>query len=806
MIQDLKFAVRMLRTHRWFSFAIIVTIALGIGINTTVFTLVNAVLFKPVPIPGGDRLVTVAHQNLTAPDQTSRVSWPDYLEFKSQNNTLEALEAVYRTSAVISESDNPAERFGMAKVTPDLFSIVRTPPILGRAFNATDGAPGAEAVVLLGHRVWQSRYGGSSDVIGRGVRLNGEPATIVGVMPAGFNFPNNEDMWTPLGPHESIEHRDRHGLELFGLLHPGTSVEAATKDLAVIAGRLASEYPDSNENLGALARTFHDTYNDGPIRMIFLTMLGAVAFVLLIACANVANMLLGRAIGRGREIALRTALGATRWQIIRQLLVECVLLSVIGGLLGLVLSAIGVHVFDLATRDVGRPYWIIFEMNWVALAYFASLSILSGIIFGFVPALRASRVDLNSAIKDGTPGGGSRRSRLTGALVVLQFALTVVLLASAGVMMRSFYAAQKVNAFVEPTTLLTARLHLESGEGARYHEAETRRQFFDKLLTEVNTLPGVTSAVLVSAFPGQDSAEYAIEIEGRPNPESAPPPRAGRIVSTPNYLSTIGVPILNGRGFNSVDGETGKEAVIVSRAFAARYWPDTSPLGQRFRFVDDEEPEPWLNVIGVSADLEQDIVENDAAPIVHLPHRQEMWGSMGLLIRTSGDPTLLGGPVRSVVQNLDQDMPLFEVRTMREVIADQTWFLNVFGTLFASFALIGLLMASVGIYGVISQTTARRTREIGVRMALGATRAGIARLVLTRGVTQLTIGLVIGLAGAVAATKLLETGGFVIGVSSADPLVFVGITGLLLTIGLLASWLPARRAARINPTTALRSE
>lgn len=806
MLKDLRFALRMLRNQRWFSSAVIVTIALGIGINTTVFTLVNAVLFKPVPIPSGERLVTVAHQNLKSPDRHPRVSWPDYLEFKAENNTFEALEAIYRSGAVISDTDHPAERFGMAKVSPGLFTMISTPPIIGRTFGPADGEPGAEMVILLGHKAWQSRYAGSPDVINQAVRLNGDSATIIGVMPEGFRFPNNEDLWTPLGPQESIERRDRQGLELFGLLSPGTSILEANHDLGVIAGRLAAEFPASNEDLGAIVRTFHDTYNDGEIRIIFLTMLGAVGFVLLIACANVANMLLGRAVGRGREIALRAALGATRWQIMRQLLIESILLSVIGGLIGLGLSALGVHAFDLATRDVGKPYWIIFEMNWVALAYFATLSVFSGIIFGFVPALRASRVDLNSAIKDGTPGGGSQRSRLTGALVVLQFALTVVLLAGAGVMMRSFFEAQKVNAFVEPSSLLTARLQLETEEGKRYHEETARHQFFDELRPKISALPGVTDVAFTSALPTQGSSGRGFEIDGRPNPESAEPPRAGLVVSSPNYLSTIGLPILTGRGFNSVDGEVGQEVVIVSRTFAAKFWPGDSPLGQRIRFLNNDDPGPWLNIIGMSADIEQDLNDADARPIVHIPYRQDPRGWMGILVRTTSDPARLGAPLRSAVQSLNQDLPLFEVRTMHEVIADQTWFLNVFGTLFGAFALIGLLMASVGIYGVIAQTTARRTREIGVRMALGATSGNIARLVLTRGITQLALGLILGLGGAFAATRLLDSVGFLIGISPHDPMVFIGITLLLLTIGLLASWLPARRASRISPTEALHTE
>lgn len=806
MLNDLRFALRMLVQHRWFSAAVIATLALGIGINTTVFTLVNAVLFKPVPVPGGERLVTVANYLLTKPQEHSRVSWSDYLEFKAQNRTLEGLEAIARNQGVISEPGNPPERFSIARITPTLFSLMRTPPIHGRTFSADDGKPGAEPVLLLGHGIWKNRYGASPDVIGRVVRFNGKPATIVGVMPAGFKFPDNEEGWMPLVPDAELEKRSNHSLELFGFRKPGVEVAAANLDFSAIAGRLAAEHADTNQDLGAVVRTFHETYNGDQIRAVFLTMLGAVGFVLLIACANVANMMLSRAIGRSREIAVRVAMGATRWQIVRQLLIECVLLSSLGGIVGLGLARFGVHAFDLATQDVGKPYWIVFAMDWRAFGYFALLSILSGIVFGLVPALRASRVDLNAAMKEGSPGSGSHRGKLTSALVILQFALTVVLLASAGMMVRSFFAAQRLNAFVRPENIMTARIQLPEGAGDRYHEATARRQFFETLLPELRALPGVAAVAATTNFPGLGSSERGIEIDGHPNPDPKQPPRASFIVQTPNYLSTIGLPLLAGRGFAETDGDTGKESVIVSRAFAAKYWPDQSPIGQRLRFVEDEKPAEWMSVIGVAADIEQNTGNKNAPPLIYVTYRQQPWGWMGVMLRTSGDPAALARQVRATLQKLDQDLPLFEVRTLTAALDKNRWFLQVFGTLFAVFALTGLLMASVGIYAVVAQSTARRTREIGIRMALGATAGNIARLVLARGLTQLGIGLALGLAGSFAATQLMDRVGFLVATSPRDPMVFVSITVLLLAIGGFACWLPSRRAAALHPVQALRCE
>ena len=806
MFQDLRFALRLIASHRWFSAAVIVTLGLGIGINTTVFTLVNAALFKPVPIPGGERLVTLANYKLTKPEERSRLSWPDYLEYKAASRSFEGLEAVNRDQAVISEPGNPPERLGLARVTPGLFTLLRTPVVRGRGFSPADGKPGAEAVVLLGHGLWKNRSAAAPGVIGRTVRVNGAPATIIGVMPEGFKFPNNEDFWMPLAPDAELEKRTNHGLELFALLARGTTLAAANTDLAVLAGRLAAAHPDTNKDAGVIALTFHEAYNGGPIKSVFLMMLGAVGCVLLIACANVANMMLSRTLARSREIAVRAAMGATRRQIIRQLLVESVLLSVLGGLLGLGLSTFGVHAFDLATQDVGKPYWVLFSMDWRAFGYFGALSVLSGILFGLVPALRASRVDLNTAMKHGTPGGGSNRGRLTGALVVLQFALTVVLLAGAGLMVRSFFALQKLNSFVQPESIFTARIQLPEGKGERYETPLVRRQFFDQLLPELRRLPGVTEVAATTNFPGLGSSERPIEIEGRPNPDPKQPPRASFLVESPGYLPAIGLPLLLGRGFTETDGDPGKEVAIVSRAFAAKHWPGAPAVGQRFRFVENDKPAVWLAVIGIAADLEQNPNEKESPPLVHIPYRQEPWGWMGVMLRARSDPALLAGQVRAVVQKADQDLPLFEVRTLTTALEKQSWFLNVFGTLFAVFAATGLLMASVGIYAVVAQTTARRTREIGIRMALGATGGNIARLVLSRGLAQLGLGLALGLAGAFAATGLLEKVGFLVGISPHDPVVFAGISLLLIAIGVAACWLPAQRAARIAPTEALRTE
>ena len=807
MISDLRFAFRMIGSHRWFSAAVILTLALGIGVNTTVFTLVNAVLFKPVPVPGGERLVILDNVKTRDEHHRAGLSYPDFQDLGAEARAFAGLAAVMPRQVVMADQDVPPQRVGLAYVSADLFTMLQLPPVAGRGFVEADEEAAASRVMLISEGLWRGRYGGGADTIGRVVRVNGEPATIIGIMPPGVRFPNNEEAWLPLVPSPELQDRANRSLQVIGLLNPGTSIDLARGEVRTIAERLAAQYPETNRDYTARVQTFHEAFNGGPIRLIFLLMLGAVAFVLLIACANVANMMLSRAISRRREMSVRAAIGATRGQIVRQLLVESVLLSVLGGVLGLALSTLGVEAFDRASQDVGKPYWILFEMDYVAFAYFGAISVCSGLLFGLVPALRASRVDLNTALKDDTAGSGSHRgNRLAGALVVVQFALTMVLLGGAGAMMRSFFAAQATNAFVPEEHLLTAHLHLPEAPGERYAESEARARFVDTLLPRLRTLPGVTHASVATHLPGLGSADRAVEIEGRPNESREQAPKVGAVMATPDHLSTIGLPILVGRDIAAGDGESGREVAVVTRAFAERFFPGESAVGRRFRFLHEDRDGPWMEIVGVSADIVQDQRTRERMPVVHVPFRQEPWGWQSVLLRSSADPTTLAGLLRSAVQELDAELPLFDVKALPAALERSRWFLRVFGSLFLVFAIVGLLMASVGIYAVVAQTTARRTREIGIRMALGATGSGILRLVLRRGVAQLGVGMALGLAGAAGGIRLLAQAELLPGISPNDPWVFSAITVVLLTVGLLACWIPARRALRVAPTEALRTE
>jgi predicted permease len=798
MRNDLRFALRMIFSHRWFSAAVVATLALGIGLNTMVFTLINAVLFKPVPVPGGARLVSIISRNLNRDHDFERMSYADFRDYRAQASSLEAMEGAIDEEGVISENGNPPQPYHLQRATAGIFSMLHTNAVLGRGFVASDEKPGAAPVVVIGYGVWKDRYGSAANVIGRQVRVNGQPATVVGVMPKGFRFPSGVDMWMPLIPTPEEQKRDNRGIMAYAILKPGIGLQRAISEFDGIAHRLAAQYP-VDKNLGASVETFHQRYNGGDIRVIFLLMLAAVGFVLLIACADVANMMLARALTRKREMSIRTALGASRWRVIRQLLIESVLLSTLGGLLGMGLAALGVRWFDFSTQEV-RPSWIAFTMDYTVFGYFAALCILSGLLFGMAPALRASRPDLNEVMKEGARSVGRKSEGwLTSLLVVFQFALTLVLLSGAGMFVRSLMTSLSTNAFIPVRQLTTAHLDLPD---ARYKDSDAKMRFYDQLLPRLRAIPGVSRVSIVSTPPGLGAARKQIELEGAPIGEPSRRPWISFLAQSPGYFETVHVPLLEGRDFNAIDGTAQHATAVLTREAAAHFWPNQDPMGKRFRLYDDQnKPTDWITVIGVSANMVQEMIANDPHPLIFVPYRQEGWSGMSLMVESSGDPS---AAVRAAVQSLDAELPLRDVSTLRAALEHQTWFLCVFGKIFGSFACIGLVMASVGIYAVIAQAGSRRTQEIGVRMALGASVRSILVLVMKRGLWQVGAGLALGLALAIPATRLMSA--LPLGMSVKDPAVFVIVGAVLAGVGVFACWLPARRAAGLDPVQAIRYE
>lgn len=798
----------MIAAHRWFSAAVIATLAFGIGLNTMVFTLVDAAEFKPVPVPNGERLIAIINRDLKDNRQERQrmpVSWPDFVYYRSHTRSLEALEAGTGDGVIFSEKDVAPQRYNIYRISPGLFGMLGVRPELGRDFVAADAASGAAPVVLIAHSVWKERYGGR-DVLGRTIRVDGNPALIVGVMPKEFRFPSEQDAWMPLTASAERQDRSRRELQLFGLVKRGVTLAQANAEFDVLSQRLAREYPKEDKDIAAIVQTFHQRYNGGQIALAFSLLMAAVGFVLLIACANVANMLLGRALARSREISIRVSMGASRWQIVRQLLVESVLLSFVGGVVGLAFSALGVHAFNLATQDVGKPYWVRFEMDYRVFFYFAIVCIVCALLFGLVPALRTSRVDVNSALKEGARSMGTRRGgSLSGLLIIFQFGLTLVLLLGAGVFMRTFMEKQKMNPWIHGEQLITGRVSLP---GERYKDADSRRIFFDRLLPALAAIPGVRAAAITSDLPGTGANRRRIEIEGAPLVDPEHRPNAAAIEQSPGYFAVIHLPLLRGRDFNALDGSAGHLNAIVTQDFARRHWPNQDPLGRRFRFYDKDKPGEWISVIGVSGDIVQSL---DAVPdpVLFLPWRQDSYGSMAFALRANLDarsnaPLALAPTIRAAVQKLDQDLPVFELRTMAEVADRQIWFLRVFGSIFLVFATVALVIASVGIYAVMAQATGSRTQEIGVRMALGATPEKIALLILRRGVAQLLAGLSLGAMVAIPVARMLGKLSFL--EAPSDPAMMFLVAATLWMIGLFACWLPARRAAALNPVTAIRNE
>jgi putative ABC transport system permease protein len=802
MRNDIRFALRTILAHRWFSLAIVATLALGIGLNTMVFTLVYAVMYKPVPVPAGSRLVILQQRNASG-DNTA-ISYPDFLDIRAQSKSFEGIEAGSQRGAVISETGNPPKQYALEQCTSGLFEMLHIHPILGRGFLPTDDKPGAEPVLVLSYTVWKERYESDPNVIGRVVRVNTNPATIVGVMPDGFTFPSNINLWMPLVPTADLEKRSNRSVLAFGILKPGLRIDAALTEVGAIAQRLASAYADADKGVTAQIRTFTQFYNGSQIQLVFLSMLAAVGFVLLIVCANIANMMLSRALSRQREISIRAALGASRWRLVRQLLIESLTLSVIGGVLGFGLAEYGVHWFDMSTRDVGKPTWIIFAIDYAVFGYFAALCVFAGLISGLAPALRSSRVDLNTTLKEGARSSNTKRGGiLSGALVVFQFALTLVLLTGAGIFARAFLAAQTENPFVPAGHLMTGSVSLPR---ERYADAASHVRFFDQLLLRLQAAPGVSQAVISSSLPSMGSGRDHLEIEGSPVADPLKGPLGAILAQSPGYFDAIGLPILRGRDFNETDGNPGRESAIVTRDFAAHYWPGQNAVGKRFRIYDDNKYSPWVTVIGESADMVQQPNQQSPAPLFFVPYRQEGWGGMNLILRTAGDPTSLAMAMRAAVQSIDQDLPVSDPRTLAEGIYRNQWYLRLFGGLFAFFALTGLLIAAVGIYAVIAQATTSRTQEIGVRMALGASPGNIIGLILSRGAKQLGAGLVLGLLASYPAARVMSALPLRGTISTTDPLMFAALSFLLILVGLFACWLPARRAAALDPVKAIRYE
>ena len=679
MLQDLRTAIRVVSKDRWFSAAAVVALALGIGVNATVFTLVNAVLIRGLPFHDSASLYVLGtRKTADRQERADPVSYRELQDWRGQAGSFVDMAGFTQRAMNISDDHQMPEPQSGAQLTTNMFRLLGQQPLLGRDFSPDDGRKDSGLVVILGQTVWKTRYQSDPGVLGRPIRINGEPAVIVGVMPAGIKFPTNAELWTQVVPTADSETRSIRNLWVVGRVRPGVSRATARTELAAITARLASEYPDTNKDIGVMMQTFNERFNGGEIRTVFLALMGAVGFVLLIACANVANLQLSRAIHRAREIAVRVALGATRWRVIRQLLVESVLLGCLGGVLGLLIAIVGVRLFDAAVADVGKPYWITFSMDYLVFGFLAAICVLTGILFGIVPALQISKTNVNDLLKEGGRGnaGSSRARWLSGTMVVIELALTIVLLVGAGLMVRSFMVLYTTDPGIPTDHLMTMRLSLPS---VKYRTEETRMAFYDRLSPGLSSIAGAESIAITTSVPGFGADQRRIEISGRPVPARwEDRPEISTATVSPAFFRTAGIDILRGRTFTQTDGAPGSEVIIVNARFASDHFPGQDPVGQRIRFPVETpvagRPEPgWRTIVGISRTVPNGMggLGDDRGPasVAYIPYRLEPPRSAILLVRSRLDPAAIMNAVRRTVQSVDPDQPVFTVQTMEQMQA-----------------------------------------------------------------------------------------------------------------------------------------
>ena len=802
--RDAAFAVRLLVRQPGFTLAAVIALALAIGANATVFTLANAFLFKNLPFDAADRIVYISGRNPHRPGPRT-VSFPDYLDLQTQVPSLMGTGALTTCTVDLSDGVALPEPFRCANISAGAFALLGQRPVLGREFGPDEELADGPRVTVLGNALWRARYGGDLGIVGRTIRLNDVSTTVVGVMPAGFTFPGTSDLWLPLIRTSAMERRASRTLTMFGRLSDGASLGSVNAELGVVASRLATAYPATNAEVGFIAETFNDRYNSGQTGRLLYWLLWAVVFVLLIACANVANLVLARAVVRAREMSIRASLGARRWQVVRQLVIESLLIALLGGAAGTVLGLWGVRVFDAVLVPTVKPAYIDFSIDARVVLYLVGVTATAAILFGLAPALPVSKLDLTMALKEASAGAGtSRRARtISAALVVVEVALAVVLLTAAGLMARSFVNTTKANIGFEPGDLLSFSVNLRR---TKYPTASEQVGFYERLKSSIGAIPGVDAISVTSDLPAESPDEFDYDIEGAP--AGAAPRGAMGLLVDEDYFRVLGVRARRGREFQVTDTPSMPPIVIVNEAFARRAWPGQESVGRRVKLTardgDRLEEDTWLTVVGVVPDVLQDDESFELTPVIYLPYRQRPENGMELLVRARMPAGSLAESIRREVGALDSDLAVRGLRPMSESLWLRNWRHRVFGAMFSIFGVIALVLASVGLYAVMAHAVGQRTREFGVRRTLGAGTAAIAFLVIRQAASRFVVGLTAGLAGAVAVTRVLDS--MLVGIAPVDPLTFLTVTVVLGGAAALGCAIPARRATRVDPLVALRSE
>jgi putative ABC transport system permease protein len=802
-LNDIRYAIRNLIKRPGFTIIAAITLALGIGANTAIFSSVYALLLKPLPFPELDRVVAVWDSYPGKGVKRNEVAMANYLDWRAQTQSFEQLALYSWWSANLTGVDPPERIQGMA-VTANFFDALGVKPVMGRNFAEEENQPGKDTVAILTHKLWQRRFGGDPNILGKAVTLGGEFCTVVGVLPENFAYPVNAEVYSPIPiSPKSAGNRQFHSYYVIGRLKHGVPVQSAQADIDNITARLEKQYPETNT--GSRATVFPivaDTvrkYDTG-----LWVGMAAVAFVLLIACANVANLMLARASGRQKEIALRAALGASRWRIIRQLLTESSIVALIGGALGILVAVWGIDALRSANPgDAAKfaPGWHQLGINVTVLIFTVVVSLLSGLLFGLAPALQVSKPDLNSTLKESSRQSSGRSHWLRSSLVVLEVALSLVLLVGAGLFFRSFIALFKTDPGFNPDNVLTMSLILSPD---KYKEEPPIAAFYADLVERVKAKPGVASAAVVNYLPlGSSNSSETFLVEGAPTPAPGDENIGRYRVCTPDYFATMQIPILKGRAFTDQDKAGAQPVVIVNETLARTYWPNQDAIGKRIRFDGPLDRVPWMEVVGVAKDVRHELTI-EVTPEFYLPVAQDAWRSGVLVARTTVDPASLAGSMRQEVWAIDKDQPVFDVRTMQEVRSISVGLQKFNSLMIGIFAVVALLLASIGIYGVMSFAVTQRTQEIGIRMALGARAPDVLKLVVVNGMRLAVLGLAIGLIASFALTRFIST--LLFGVAPTDPLTFSVVSLCLLAAAFLACYLPARRATKVDPLVALRYE
>ena len=802
VLRDIRYGIRSLAKSPGLTLVAIVALTLGIGLTTAMFSMVYGVLIKGLPYPNGDRIVEISRTDAARGNTEQSIPTADYVDYAAEQHTLSAIGAYAPGSITVSGKSEPA-RYPGAFVTASFFDVAAVRPLLGRTFRPDENGPVASPVAVISYALWQAEFGGARSALGAELRANGASYTVVGVMPEGYDFPNGARIWLPLRIAPVTAKRDQgERLTVVGVRKANMSVDQATADFSAIAGRLEREYPTTNAGIGARVRRFVDADVGVNTHQILYSMLGAVFFVLLIACANVANLLLDRAAHRAKEIGIRTALGASRADVVRQFLTEALLLSSGGTVLGCGVAYAGIAAFNramYASADI--PSYIDIGLNGPVLAFAIAMAVFAAMFAGLLPAVQSSRTDINEVLKDATRGSSSLHiGRVSRALVILEIALSCGLLVAAGLTIKSVTKLKTMNPGYRTSHIFTARV----GFPEQNADTAAQRRFFAQLEDRLQTVPGVRSAAVIAGLPGVDWDEEPFEVEGRAYATDRDVPNAYSYPVSPRFFGTFGIPMLAGRNFTTADLPAGSPVVIVNQAFADKYLGGGDVLGRRVRQGGRTSMAPWMTVVGVVPTTFSGDQDRPRTPAYYVPLAQHHRSIVSIAAFTDGPPMAITGEVRRLVASLNPDLPIYATYAQDEAMNRQLWFIGVFGAIFTLFGAVALFLAALGLYAVMSFSVSRRTREVGIRMALGALPRDVVRMVFGQGLVQIGIGMAAGLAFAALLAQVL--GVVLFQVQPRDPAIFGGVAVVLASAGLLACLVPALRATAVDPLTALRSE